>query len=118
MPLLSLFTSSEGPPPGERAVLLGRLSGLLARELGKPEGYVMVALQPRAEMSFAGKADAPACYAELKNVGTLGPARVEELSRLLCDELARGLKVPGDRIYIEFTNADGSLWGWNGGTFG
>jgi hypothetical protein len=26
--------------------------------------------------------------------------------------------MPQDRIYIEFTNADGALWGFDGGTFG
>jgi hypothetical protein len=31
--------------------------------------------------------------------------------------LARALEVAPDRIYIEFTNADGALWGWNGTTF-
>lgn len=117
MPLLNLFTSAAPARPPERAALLARLSTLLARELVKPERYVLVALEPRAEMSFGGSTD-PACYAELKNVGTLSAARVEELSRTLCDELAHGLGVASDRIYIEFTNADGSLWGWDGGTFG
>ena len=114
MPLLSLTTSA--PPPTERGRLLAHLSALLARELNKPEPYVMVSLQPRAEMSFGGTTR-PACYAELKNVGSLPPERVEQLSQLLCTELARGLGVDQDRIYIEFTNADGALWGWNGGTF-
>jgi phenylpyruvate tautomerase len=115
MPLLSLLTSA--PPPGRRAELFGRLTTLLARELGKPEEYVMIALAPRAELSFAGDASAPALYAELKNVGTLAPERVAELSRLLCAELGAALGVAQERIYIEFTNADGALWGWNGETF-
>ena len=114
MPLLTLTTSAA--PPTERGRLLAHLSALLARELGKPEAYVMVALEPRAEMSFGGTTR-PACYAELKNVGTLSPERVEKLSELLCAELAAALNVDQDRIYIEFTNADGALWGWNGGTF-
>ena len=115
MPYLGLICSA--PPPADSGRWLGQLSALLARELDKPEQYVMVSLAPRLEMLFAGS-PAPACYAELKNVGALSPARVEELSRLLCTELARGLAVPPDRIYIEFTNADGALWGWNGSTFG
>jgi hypothetical protein len=28
------------------------------------------------------------------------------------------LALPEDRIYIEFTNADGALWGFDGSTFG
>jgi phenylpyruvate tautomerase len=115
MPLLSLVSSA--PPPADRPALLAQLSALLSRELGKPERYVMVSLAPRVEMTFAGST-APACYVELKNVGTLSPGRIEELSQTLCAEIARGLGVPADRIYIEFTNVDGALWGWNGSTFG
>jgi hypothetical protein len=48
---------------------------------------------------------------------TLSPARVPELSNPLCAELSRRFDVPFDRIYIEFTNADRALWGWNGETF-
>ena len=114
MPLLNLFTSAD--PPADRGMWLRRLSALLARELDKPEEYVMVCLKPRADMTFGGSVD-PTCYAELKNVGKLSGQRVAELSQALCAELSAGLAVPTDRIYIEFTNADGALWGWNGTTF-
>src|SRR5208283_3922067 len=117
MPLLHVFTSAHSADEHKRAQLLKSLSALVARVLGKPESYVMIGLAARAEMSFAGSS-APACYAELKNVGTLSPDQVENLSKILCQELATGLGVPERRIYIEFTNADGTMWGWNGGTFG
>ena len=116
MPLLSILTSAESTVDA-RAQLLSRLSQLLARELDKPEGYVMVSFARPLAMSFGGDAARPACYVELKNVGTLSPERCEQLSALLCRELAGGLDVAADRIYIEFTNADGALWGWNGTTF-
>ncbi len=117
MPLLNLFSSAQ--PPDEPALdgMLASFSTLLARELGKPERYVMVSLTPRATMSFGGSR-APACYAELKNVGTLSGERVEQLSEILCAAIAKALSLPKDRIYIEFTNADGALWGFDGGTFG
>jgi hypothetical protein len=44
--------------------------------------------------------------------------KVDHLSEVLCDAIAKALGVPRDRIYIEFTNADGALWGFDGGTFG
>jgi phenylpyruvate tautomerase PptA (4-oxalocrotonate tautomerase family) len=115
MPLLHVFTSAALPT--DRPAWLRHLSALLSRELDKPEDYVMVIAAPRPEMTFGGSTD-PACYAELKNVGRLDDAKIEALSRTLCDELAVSLHVPSDRIYIEFTNADGKLWGWNGTTFG
>jgi phenylpyruvate tautomerase len=117
MPLLSITTSAPALPADRRVALFSALTRLLARELGKPEAYVMVALGPRAEMSFDGDPTRPACYVELKNIGQLDAARVADLSRVLCAELATRLDVAQDRIYIEFTNADGALWGWNGETF-
>jgi phenylpyruvate tautomerase len=117
MPLLNLFSSAK--PLAEPALsdTLRSLSKLLAAELGKPERYVMVGLAPRMDVSFGGSRE-PACYAELKNVGRWSAAEVERLSGLLCDAIAKALALPRDRIYIEFTNADGALWGFDGGTFG
>jgi phenylpyruvate tautomerase PptA (4-oxalocrotonate tautomerase family) len=117
MPLLNLFSSAKQPDEPALAQMLKSFSTLLARELGKPERYVMVGLAPRLEMSFAGSRE-PACYAELKNVGRLPAEKVEHLSQVLCDAIAKALAMPKDRIYIEFTNADGALWGFDGGTFG
>ena len=117
MPLLSILSSA--PLPEERpGHLLSHLSRLLARELDKPESFVMVAFSQPLALSFGADASAPACYLELKNVGTLSAERCAQLSELLCDEISRGLDVPAARIYIEFTNADGAFWGWNRTTFG
>ena len=117
MPLLNVYTSARLLPPRRRAAALARLSALVAAGVGKPERWVMVALEPRAEMLFAGTR-APACYAELKNVGRLGPKKIAALSASLCAALTEELGVTRDRVYIEFTNANGALWGWNGETFG
>jgi phenylpyruvate tautomerase len=117
MPLLSLLTSAQPLDPDARGRLFADLTRVLASELDKPVEYVMVALAPRAELSFAGDAATPALYAEMKNVGTLSPAQVARLSRRLADELGPRLGVRPERMYIEFTNADGALWGWNGETF-
>jgi phenylpyruvate tautomerase len=117
MPLLNLFSSAKQPDEPALAQMLKSFSSLLAHELGKPERYVMVGLAPRMEMTFAGSRE-PACYAECKNVGQLDDDKVEQLSRVLCEAIAKALALPQDRIYIEFTNAHGALWGFDGGTFG
>jgi hypothetical protein len=117
MPLLNLFSSAKQPDEPALAQMLKSLSTLLAHELGKPERYVMVGLAPRMEMSFAGSRE-PACYAEFKNVGQLPGDKIEHLSQVLGGAIAKALALPQDRIYIEFTNADGALWGFDGGTFG
>jgi phenylpyruvate tautomerase len=116
MPLIQVHTSAEPPSPERTATLLGELSSTLARELGKPERYMMTRLAPRSNMTFAGTA-APACFAELSNVGALSEAQAARLSDLLCRLLSGALGVARDRIYLEFRNVEPHLWGYDGGTF-
>ena len=113
MPLLQIHASSSVSAPPE---FLNKLSTELARELDKPEGYVMVAFQRVPELLFAGTSE-PACFAVLKNVGTFTAPQTERLSALLCKDLSSGLGVAHDRVYIEFQNAQPHLWGYDGGTF-
>ncbi len=117
MPLINLYSSAPSPAPETTRQLLTSLSSLLARELGKPESYVMTNLVPHTEMTFAGSFD-PTCYAEIKNVGKFKPDQTERISGKVCDLITQSLGVPRSRIYIEFADATGYLWGFNGGTFG
>jgi phenylpyruvate tautomerase PptA (4-oxalocrotonate tautomerase family) len=116
MPFINVYTSAE--PPAEDAVteLLTTLSRALAKHLGKPESYVMTCLVPRSRMTFGGTF-APACYAEVKNVGSLDETLAEAMSRDLCARLATAFGVSSERVYIEFTEAEGRLWGYAGSTF-
>jgi len=40
------------------------------------------------------------------------------MSQEFCAQLERSLGVPKNRTYIEYADAPGAMWGWNGGTFG
>lgn len=113
MPLLQIQASSSSPATEE---LLKSLSAELATQLQKPEQYVMVSFQPLASLLFGGTAE-PACFAVLKNIGTFTPAQTQALSALLCKHLSQALGIAHDRIYIEFVNAQGYLWGHDGETF-
>lgn len=115
MPLLQIQTSAKGTH-GAPAGLLKTLSAALAKGLGKPESYVMVAFESDAELLFGGTSE-PACYAALKNIGTFTAGQTEHLSALLTQHLSKALGVSPARIYIEFVNAQGHLWGHDGGTF-
>jgi phenylpyruvate tautomerase len=117
MPLVRVVTSAEPPAPAAADALLRDLSALLAREIGKPEAYVMTCLEPRAKMTFAGTGE-PTCYVEVKNVGTLGPDLTERLSAAITQRLVGGLGVGKDRVYIEFAESRPHHWGYDGGTFG
>src|SRR5688572_17936073 len=117
MPLLNIYTSAE--PFGDVAktdALLEDLSARLAKHLGKPEAYVMTCLVPRTRMTFGGTT-APACFAEIKNIGTLSPELTAKMSKDVCEVLAAALGVPANRIYIEFCEAKAHLWGFDGDTF-
>lgn len=114
MPYLLIKTNAT-PAPGTMTPLLQKVSQQLAETLGKPERYVMIALEHTCPMLFAGS-DAPLAYLELKSIG-LPTARTAELSALLARLLNQELGIPAERVYIEFSDAAGPLWGWNGATF-
>ena len=116
MPLLRIVTSAN-PPEKTRSPLLAELSRFVADKLRKPESYVMTSLVTDATMTFAGTPE-PACFVELKNIGTFSAEQTATLSAELCTRLEKAIGVPSNRIYIEFTNAQGHLWGHDGETFG
>jgi phenylpyruvate tautomerase len=96
--------------------LLKCLSAELARELGKPEKYMMVSLAPVSALLFAGDAE-PACFASLKSIGVFSPAQTERLSALLCRRLSEAFGVAPNRIYIELVDVEPHRWGYDGATF-
>jgi phenylpyruvate tautomerase len=116
MPLIQVFTSTT-PDPAAAALLLRDLSSTLARHFDKPERYVMTCIVPTAAMTFGG-APGSTCFAAVKNIGKMTPEKTEKLSADLTARLAKGLGVPSNRIYLEFSEAVGYLWGYDGGTFG
>ena len=114
MPLLKIQTNHAIDENISNS-LLAEASKLVASELGKPENYVMVAIEPPQAMMFAGSIE-PLAYLELKSIG-LPESTTTGLSQALCGLIENRLGIPQSRIYIEFTNAPRSMWGWNGGTF-
>lgn len=116
MPLIKVQTSIAAPEKSAVEALLKDLSASLAKHLGKPESYVMTAFEPDVAMTFAGTTD-PVCYIEIKSVGTMNPSQTKAMSQDFCQKISQTLKVPTDRTYIEFADAKGAMWGWNGGTF-
>ena len=100
-------------PTGHK--LLAQASAAVAARLGKPERYVMVALEPQRSMMFAGNCD-PLAFLELKSIA-LPETQTSALSGVLCDLMTELLAIPQDRIFIVFSNVPRSMWGWNRRTF-
>jgi phenylpyruvate tautomerase PptA (4-oxalocrotonate tautomerase family) len=114
MPFLNIKTNVE-IPQNSRESLLKKASQTVAQALHKPEQYVMVGAETGLAIMFAGSTS-PAAFAELRALG-LPLNKTTELSRLICDFLHSELKIPRDRIFINFADVAGSQWGWNGQTF-
>jgi len=93
---------------------MDKISKLVAKELGKPESMIMVALETATKMVFGGTNE-PTIFMELKSVG-LPESKTSDLSESLCDFAEQYLNVKKERIYIEFANAVKSMWGWKGKT--
>ncbi|MBF2065443.1 MAG: hypothetical protein IGS39_13625 [Calothrix sp. C42_A2020_038] len=117
MPLIKIQTSISAPAKSDVETMLKSLSAKLAKHTGKPESYVMTAFEAEVPMTFAGNTD-PACYIEIKSVGSMKPEQTQAMSQDFCQEVNQTLSVPKNRIYIEFADAKGYMWGWNGSTFG
>lgn len=114
MPYLKIQTN-QSLDHAQQQQLLGDASQLVASELGKPENYVMVAIEPPVPMSFAGNTE-PTAYLELKSIG-LPETKTAGLSLALCTLVENATGISKDRVYIEFADAPRAMWGWNGGTF-
>ena len=94
---------------------LQKLSAEMSVRLGKPESYIMTALQPEVKMTFAGSTETTA-FISLKSIG-LDQSITGELSEFICGFVEEELGIEQDRIYIDFANSSGAMWGWDGGTF-
>lgn len=113
MPLLRITSNQI---PADANALLAEASLILARETGKPEAYVMVALNAPAAMLFAGSSG-PAAFFDTRGIG-LSPDTASRLSKRLSDLAMRTLSVPADRVFLNFTDVPANRWGFNGETFG
>ncbi|TVP64075.1 MAG: hypothetical protein EA342_17115 [Leptolyngbya sp. LCM1.Bin17] len=116
MPLIKVQTSVPAPDKTQVEAMLKDLSASLAAHLGKPESYVMTSFVADVPMTFGGTTE-PVCYVEIKSIGTMG-SKTKTMSQDFCAKVESALGVPQNRTYIEFADAAGAMWGWNGGTFG
>jgi phenylpyruvate tautomerase PptA (4-oxalocrotonate tautomerase family) len=114
MPYFSIQTN-QTIEENARTELVQAASAFIGQLLGKPESYVMVAIQPDTPMSFGGD-DAPTAMVLLKSIG-LPRERCGELSQKICQFLEQRLDIRPERIFIDFKVVEGGLFGWNQKTF-
>jgi phenylpyruvate tautomerase PptA (4-oxalocrotonate tautomerase family) len=114
MPYFRIETNRE-LPAAETEKLLKAGSAFLSGLLGKPERVIMVSVAQGMPIYFNGDAS-PAAYVAVKSIG-LAPAKCAEFSKAVCEFIEQMIDVPSDRIYIDFENIDGKMFGWNKKTF-
>ncbi len=116
MPYLKIQTTAAvNSSTSSTQNFLKKASRLVAKELSKPEDYVMVSLEPSSAMLFAGSAE-PTAFLELRAIG-LPVKKTSDLSRVLCELVESELGVPKDRVFINYIDFPPNMWGWNGETF-
>lgn len=116
MPLMTIRTNAA-VEDGVVRETLADCSGKLAKLLGKPESYVMTLFDRVAGMTMSGT-DGPACLVEVRSVGKLTGSQTQALSETICALLSERLGVQANRIFINFTDFPGAMWGYDGSTFG
>ena len=114
MPYLKIVTN-ERLDDVSLQELLKNSSAFAAKLLGKPEKWMMVEINHGRPMIFDANTQ-PTAFVELKSIG-LAQEMCAHLSQSLCTFLEGELGIPPDRIYIEFWDINGKMFGWNGGTF-
>ena len=99
----------------DKQQFIKKFSGAAARMLAKPESYVMIALDAAKPLVFGGNGE-PAAYVSLGSIG-LARESCPELSAGICKLLEAELSIPQNRIYIDFRDLEGGMFGFNGKTF-
>lgn len=110
MPYVRMETNSTL----DEKTFIKAFSKFISKSLGKPEMYVMISIETK-KMVFGGNED-PCMFVELKSIG-LPKDSTSNLSKEICNFIEKETKIKSERIYINFVNFDGSMWGWNGTTF-
>ncbi len=115
MPFIHLYTTET---IGEDAAqkLTASLSSVASEVLGKSENYVMVAISP-AIMRMSSVPD-QAAFVDIRAIGGLTPEKNKIVSERICELLESELKVPRERMFLNFSDVPGTDWGWAGRTLG
>jgi len=112
MPLLTIRTNIKLK---DKLAIAETASLTVANILGKPESYVMVHIEDEQCLIFAGEHNGCALL-ELKSLG-LAEGSTADFSSRLCEFMHTQTGIDTSRIYIEFSNPDRHMWGWDKRTF-
>lgn len=112
MPLLTIKTNIK---LDNKTTLAEAASLTTANILSKPESYVMIHIEDEQNLMFGGE-HLPCAFVELKSLG-LPEDSTADFSTRLCDFIQSHTGINSNRIYIEFSNPERRMWGWDKRTF-
>lgn len=89
--------------------------GKLVSILHKPECYLMVGIEDRYDLYFAGKKLEAGAYVSVSLFGSLKPADCEKMTAAVCGLLKDELGINGTSVYVTYQGIEN--WGYNGNNF-
>ena len=113
MPLIQMKTTLplDEEIRAELTAEFGRLMGIA----GKPESFLMVGLEERCDLRFAGKPMEKGALIAMQQVGELSRDVYEKLTAEICRFLEARLGIDPKAVYITYQAVND--WGWNGTNF-
>jgi len=76
-----------------------------------------MAIVSEAEISMAGK-PGPAAFVDVRSIGSVNKKINSRICAGVTGLLLELLGIPGERVYISFSDVKGENWGCNGSIFG
>lgn len=113
MPLIQMKTTL--PLDEESRAGLTAEFGRLMEIAGKPESFLMVGLEDRCDLRFAGKPMEKGALIAMQQVGELSRDVYEKLTAEICRFLESRLGIDPKAVYITYQAVND--WGWNGTDF-
>lgn len=113
MPLIKMHTSTSIAEE-KHTGLMGSLSKIVADATGKSEAVVMVTLN-HGPIMMAGTGD-NAALLDVRGIGGVNKETNTAITNMVCALLEQELNIPPGRVYINFTDIDGTNWGCNSKT--
>ncbi|XP_005093919.1 macrophage migration inhibitory factor [Aplysia californica] len=115
MPILSISTNLKRDQiPGD---FLPEATKFVSAQLGKPENFILVQVNPDQLMSFQGSSE-PCANISLGCIGVVSAEKNRELAPIISEFIEQKLGIKKDRFFICVTDVGRSWCIWNGSTFG
>lgn len=89
--------------------------GNMIAVLHKPESYLMIGIQDKYDLWFAGEKLSKGAYVAVSLFGNAPAATYEKFTANVCALFEKELDIPASSVYVTYHPV--SDWGWNGVNF-